>query len=128
MMMSNLGMQFYGRVTNFKTAEKVSKLFRKYDKVYTTTSRGNSQKSTDWFESTNTKTTSESIQQRDKIEAKEIVALRTGQFVGVNAEGNVRDFNEVFKFKNSSHYQLENFACLFISSPSTFSEKTCPLS
>lgn len=109
MIISNLGTAFYGRVTNVKTAERVSKMFGKYDKQITSTSKGTSQKNTDWFDSTDTKSTSTSVQERDRLKATEVIAFTTGQFAGINAEGNVREFNEVFQYKNTSTEKVEDF-------------------
>lgn len=107
MIISNLGTAFYGRVTNVKTAERVSKLFGKYDQMFTTGSQSNSRR-IDEFGGSVSRSESNTIQQRDRLTATDVINFSTGQFAGINAEGNIREFNDVFQYKNTSTEKLED--------------------
>lgn len=76
---SVLANQFYGKTTNIKTAERVSKLFGKYDKEMQSVSTP--QTSSFDFGSNRTTTVTSSLQQRPKVEPQEVVDLNTGQFL-----------------------------------------------
>lgn len=89
---SNLNNQFYGKASNYKTAERVSKMFGKEDRTFTTYSETDSAQG-------GSSGTSESIQQREKLPPDAIITLKQGQFVGVAVESN-KDF-----FKNYFPYQ-----------------------
>jgi hypothetical protein len=76
---SVLANQFYGKTTNIKTAERVSKLFGKFDKEMQSVSTP--QGSLFEFGSNRTPTITSSMQQRPRVEPQEVVDLNTGQFL-----------------------------------------------
>lgn len=85
---------FYGRVASSVTAEILSKQFGKYDKVYTTKSRGGKGLERHFMPNTNE---SESVQERDRIKASEFLQLQVGEFAGIAVESNKGHFKEFFK-------------------------------
>jgi len=84
---SNLATQFHGRTTNPRTAQHVSNLFGKDDVIYNTTSRGRHGSST-----------SESIQQRERVRAQDMTGLGAGEFKGlyVDDQGQSREVSTRF--------------------------------
>lgn len=91
--LSNLGNQFFGRITNGKTAEMVQNLFSKSDEVFTSKSvgTGTSGKFVHLGSSFNTGT-SESVQERNRVRISDLVNLNQGEFYGIIAEGTPREF------------------------------------
>jgi hypothetical protein len=89
MIISNLSNQFFGRTTNPKTAERVTRLFGKYDRAYETQSQQHSDHSSSIGRSYG-------IQQRDRLEAQEVMRFKTGEFAGLIAEGNQDEFRAQF--------------------------------
>jgi Type IV secretory system Conjugative DNA transfer len=89
MIISNLGTQFYGRTTNVTTAERASRLFGKHEVEFQSNSRG--MNVNDSGNSYNTGQ-SASYQQRDRIPAQEVLSFNTGQFCGIIADGNIKEF------------------------------------
>lgn len=75
--MSNLANQFWGKTTNPKTAEKVIKLFGKFDKVFETKSKGSS---TQGIKGSSNQSVSQTIQERDRIKITDIRDLDPGEF------------------------------------------------
>lgn len=100
-LISNLNNQFFGRVSHPKTAEHVSKLFGKHDEYFTTQSQSTGRSSNLGLGvgvgSNSGKTTSQTIQERERIKPQEVVNFNVGQFCGVLAEGMNREFNTQFK-------------------------------
>jgi type IV secretory pathway TraG/TraD family ATPase VirD4 len=93
--LSVLANQFFGKTTNPKTAERVSKLFGKYDKEMRSVSTP--QVSIFDFKNHKTKTVTSSTQQRARVEPQEVVDLSTGQFF----------FNLVESWKNTGKASLK---------------------
>lgn len=91
---SNLGNQFFGRTTNYKTAEMVQNLFSKYDEVFTSKSTGDGTngKLLMHLGSNTSSGTSENIQERNRVKISDIVNLGQGEFYGIIAEGSPREF------------------------------------
>ena len=90
---SNLGNQFFGRTTNYKTAEMVQNLFSKKDEVFTSKSTGDGTSGKFVHLGSNTSSgTSENIQERNRVKISDIVNLAQGEFYGIIAEGNPREF------------------------------------
>lgn len=90
---SNLGNQFFGRVTNGKTAEMVQNLFGKADKTFISKSDGAGTSGKFIHMGSNTNSgTSENIQERDRVKVNDLVNLSQGEFYGIIAEGNPREF------------------------------------
>lgn len=90
---SNLGNQFFGRVTNGKTAEMVKVLFSKEDRLFTNRNTGSGTSGTFvHIQSNDTKGKSETIQERDRVKVTDLINLEPGQFYGIIAEGKPREF------------------------------------
>ena len=90
---SNLGNQFFGRVTNGKTAEMVQKLFSKEDRVFINKSTGTGTGGTIIHtESNQNKGKSETIQERDRVKVSDLINLEPGEFYGIIAEGQPKEF------------------------------------
>lgn len=86
--LSNLGNQFYGRTTNPQTAQRVSQLFGKSDKLmqsdntnYNRTLLGNRRSGSG---------ESFSYQEREIVKVQEVATLETGSFYAILSEGAVR--------------------------------------
>lgn len=107
---SNLGNQFFGRTTNQNTAKMVQTIFSKEDRTFETSSFGSG--SSGEFVHLNTnknKGRNESIQERDRVKILDIIHLNPGEFYGINAEGNPREFiktqfiqNRINSFENQN--------------------------
>ncbi|WP_445711618.1 type IV secretory system conjugative DNA transfer family protein [Flavobacterium sp.] len=90
---SNLGNQFFGRITNGKTAEMVQNLFSKSDKVFVSKSEGTGTSGKVIHLGSNTNQgTSENIQERNRVKISDLVNLSQGEFYGIIAEGTPREF------------------------------------
>ncbi|OXA71748.1 hypothetical protein B0A67_10360 [Flavobacterium aquidurense] len=90
---SNLGNQFFGRTTNYKTAEMVQNLFSKKDEAFTSKSTGDGTSGKFIHLGSNTSSgTSENIQERNRVKISDIVNLAQGEFYGIIAEGSPREF------------------------------------
>ncbi|WP_130734470.1 type IV secretory system conjugative DNA transfer family protein [Flavobacterium sp. J27] len=90
---SNLGNQFFGRITNGKTAEMVQNLFSKTDKVFVSKSEGTGTSGKVIHLGSNTNQgTSENIQERNRVKISDLVNLSQGEFYGIIAEGTPREF------------------------------------
>jgi len=94
---SVLANQLFGKTTNPKTADRISRLYGRDDKEYWTESRSRSGLQ-------GTRSVSQSIQERANVKPQDIVNLETGQFYG----SLVDSWKNVFKvpFKEVS-YDLE---------------------
>lgn len=92
--LSNLGNQFYGRTTNPKTAERVSKVFGKSEKQIGTYTQGRSKNQSPLdFYSTSQNGHSITLQERDNVKVQDVAQLPTGSFYCILSEGNNRLFN-----------------------------------
>lgn len=100
---SNLGTQAYGRTTNPKTAERVSRLFGKEDREYRTNS-------VSYNEETTNISQSKSLQQRERLEAADVMRFQTGTFAGLVAEGCKTEFRNHFKAENSKAIPLDKIS------------------
>lgn len=113
MILANLGNQFWGRTTNTATAERVSKMFGKVDREYRSTTAGKSKSSqANIFKpSTHTKSTSESvsIQQRDKLEAQQVMRFGVGEFAGLVVEGGRPEFRSTFRAEPTKAVKIAPF-------------------
>lgn len=90
---SNLGNQFFGRVTNGKTAEMVKTLFSKEDRLFTNKNTGTGTSGTFVHMQSNDSTgKSETIQERDRVKVTDLINLEPGQFYGIIAEGKPKEF------------------------------------
>lgn len=79
--LSNLGNQFYGRTTNVQTAERVSKIFGKYDKR---------KRSISMEKGFLVKSTTESTQEADLVKVTDVLQTQTGSFYTLLSSGNQR--------------------------------------
>ena len=113
MILANLGNQFWGRTTNTATAERVSKMFGKIDKTYRSTTEGTSKSSplNIFKPSTRTTSTSESvsIQQRDKLEAQQVMRFGVGEFAGLVVESGRPEFRATFRAEPSKAVNIAPF-------------------
>ena len=90
---SNLGNQFFGRITNGKTAEMVQNLFSKKDEVFVSKNDGSGTSGQFVHLGSNTNAgTSEAVQERDRVKISDLVNLSQGEFYGIIAEGSPREF------------------------------------
>lgn len=90
---SNLGNQFFGRTTNYKTAEMVQNLFSKKDELFVSKNEGAGTSGRFVHLDNNSSAgTSENIQERHRVKINEIVNLSQGEFYGIIAEGSPREF------------------------------------
>ncbi|WP_076357725.1 type IV secretory system conjugative DNA transfer family protein [Chryseobacterium joostei] len=90
---SNLGNQFFGRVTNGRTAEMVAKLFSKEDRTYIGKNTGTGTSGQVIHTQSNQSSgMSESIQERDRVKVSDLINLNTGEFYGIIAEGQPKEF------------------------------------
>ena len=93
---SNLGSQFFGRVTNGKTAEMIQGLFSKADKIFVSRSEGSGTSGKFIHLGSNTNDgSSENIQERDRVKVNDLINLESGEFYGIIAEGTPREFLKV---------------------------------
>ena len=99
-LLSNCGNQFYGRTTNEKTADMLTKLAGKQDVTYTSKSSGTSSGENN---TSHSEGTTQSIQQRERITSSDILQLKPGEFVGMVAD------NELLPYFNKVQFaQIEN--------------------
>jgi type IV secretory pathway TraG/TraD family ATPase VirD4 len=96
--LANLGNQFYGRTTNPQTAQRVSQMFGKEDRLMASSSftKGNML--------TGTKASSSdsfSWQEKDLVKVQHVTNLNTGTFYAVLSEGSVKMGVEQFPLNKS---------------------------
>lgn len=90
---SNLGNQFFGRVTNGRTAEMVKNLFSKEDRVFINKNTGTGTSGTIIHtQSNDSSSKSETIQERDRVKVSDLINLNPGEFYGIIAEGQPKEF------------------------------------
>lgn len=91
--LANLGNQFFGRVTNGKTAEMVKNLFSKEDRIFINMNTGTGTGGTIVHTQSNqSKGKSETIQERDRVKVSDLINLEPGEFYGIIAEGKPKEF------------------------------------
>ncbi len=88
--LATLSTHLYGRVTDPGTAERYSKMFGTIEKVYTSSSR----KAGSWTSSGYTA----SLRDISKYKPELFHHLKTGEFIGVIADGNMPEINAKFDF------------------------------
>lgn len=106
-LISNLGNQFYGRTTNKETAERVVKMFGQREDVV----KMQSSKKRLWGAFYTNSGKSESIQKRDRVKIQQMTTLNAGQFAGILAEGNNKEFLEQIELQevpNASKKPFDN--------------------
>lgn len=82
--LSNLGNQFYGRTSNPDTAQRVSKLFGKVDRLMESTSANYTSGA---FKLKRGTSNSFSYQERDIVKPQDVTVLQTGSFYVLLSEG-----------------------------------------
>lgn len=87
---SNLGTQFYGRVSNQKTAEYISKLFGKDDVQMKSVSNSKSGLAK------SSHTVSYSMQERANVKPQDVLKFNSGTFVGTTVDSPTPIFKEQF--------------------------------
>lgn len=92
-MISNLGNQFYGRTVNERTAKMITNLFGKEDQIFRSVSTGESSAGGLLMDSQLSKSTStsESMQERDRVKISDVTNASPGVFYGVIAQGNKKE-------------------------------------
>lgn len=86
--LSNLGNQFYGRTTNPTTAQRVSQMFGKADKLMRTDSKNYDRSLVGEFRKGSGQ--SFSYQERDLVKIQDVATLPTGSFYTILSEGKER--------------------------------------
>lgn len=86
--------QLFGKTTNPKTAERISKLYGRIDTEYWTQSHSTSGS---FLKKSNSNSNTQSIQERPKVKPQEIVNLETGQFYGSLADSWKNEFKAYLK-------------------------------
>lgn len=86
--LSNLGNQFYGRTTNPQTAQRVSQIFGKSDKLMKTDSQNFNRSIIG--DMRNGRGESYAYQERDLVKVQEVATIETGSFYALLSEGDVR--------------------------------------
>ena len=86
--LSNLGNQFYGRTTNPETAQRVSSMFGKGDKLIQTV--GTNFQDKILFDKRAGRSESFTYQERDLVKAQDVAQLQTGSFYTIVSEGDVK--------------------------------------
>lgn len=86
--LSNLGNQFFGRTTNPETAQRVSSMFGKGDKLIQTV--GTSFQDKILYDKRAGRSESFTYQERDLVKAQDVAQLQTGSFFTIVSEGNVK--------------------------------------
>lgn len=114
-MVSVLANQFFGKTTNPKTAERISRMYGKYDQAFESVSRSSSASdtSTGYFtgSSTEGKTMSRSTswQERQRVKTQDLVNLDAGEFYGNLVESDMADFRVQFEMLKSAPREVEVF-------------------
>ena len=91
--LANLGNQFFGRVTNGKTAEMVQKIFSKEDRTFINKNTGTGTGGTIVHTQSNqSRGKSETIQERNRVKVSDLINLDPGEFYGIIAEGKPKEF------------------------------------
>lgn len=99
--------QLFGKTTNPKTAERISKLYGRVDTEYWTESHGTSGT---FLKKSNTSTRSQTIQERPKVKPQDIVNLETGQFYGSLSDSWKNEFRAFLKEMNYEVIPMPAFA------------------
>ena len=89
-LIGNLNYQLYGRLAHLETAEYVSRLMGREDKVITNSSQNQSRSSNSG--SSQTHGSSFSLQERFLLKPQEVMGLKVGEFVGVTVESGSSHF------------------------------------
>ncbi|WP_019991506.1 type IV secretory system conjugative DNA transfer family protein [Rudanella lutea] len=102
MILGSLSNQFFGRSTTPEVAERVSRMFGRYDQEYTGRSVSHSDNGTSFSQSRN-------VQQRDRLEAQAVMRFEQGEFAGILAEGSHAEFRRYFAAPDSQAQLIKPF-------------------
>lgn len=102
MILGSLSNQFFGRSTTPEVAERVSRMFGRYDQEYTGRTVNHSDNGTSYSQSRN-------VQQRDRLEAQAVMRFEQGEFAGIIAEGSHPEFRRYFAAPNSQAKPIQRF-------------------
>jgi len=108
--LSNLANQFWGKTTNPKTADKVVKLFGKYDKKFLTSSSGSS--SQGFLKGSTNKSTSETIQERNRVTITDIRDLVPGQFYASLVETQQNEWKYILDYQEYPDSPVPSFSSI----------------
>lgn len=115
--LSNLGNQFFGRTTNLQTAQRVSQIFGKADKLMVTES--DNYERNIFRERRKGSGKSYANQERDLVKVQDVTTLNTGDFYTILSEGKTRQGlssisidksfsqGEILPFKGVTDWDLE---------------------
>jgi type IV secretory pathway TraG/TraD family ATPase VirD4 len=115
--LSNLGNQFFGRTTNLQTAQRVSQIFGKADKLMVTES--DNYERNIFRERRKGSGKSYANQERDLVKVQDVTTLNTGDFYTILSEGKTRQGlssisidksflkSEILAFKGVTDWDLE---------------------
>ncbi len=95
-LLANFGNQFFGRVSHPKTAEHVSRIFGKEDQHFTSTSETLGPSGLFHDPLLMSSSTSQSVQQRDRLRVQDMTTMAPGDFVGLVVESNIPEFQGKF--------------------------------
>lgn len=91
-LLANFGNQFFGRVSHPKTAEHVSRMFGKMDQEFTSTSETTDPGGLILRNIVTARSTSQGVQQRDRVKVQDVALLPPGQFIGMVVESPLPEF------------------------------------
>lgn len=103
MILGALSNQFYGRTTSPETAGRVSRMFGRYDQEFTGRSVTHTEQGASYGQS-------QSVQQRDRLDAATVMRFAPGEFAGVLAEGEPAEFHRQLVAPRSQAHELDAFA------------------
>ncbi len=97
----------YGKTTNHRSMERITKMFGRRDETYLTRSHGTTTPSLfSRSGGSNSSNIGESIQERDRVKMQDIKDMRSGELIGFLAEGNTVEFKcRVKEFKEEQPIQ-----------------------
>ncbi|MBC3794979.1 type IV secretory system conjugative DNA transfer family protein [Spirosoma utsteinense] len=99
-LVANLSNQFWGRVGQKDTAQYVTELWGKHEVLQTTKGRSKSQNGVTIFNPVSySKSISESLQERQRIQINDVTELSEGEFLGQLVESDYSSFKAQFKYQ-----------------------------
>lgn len=101
MILESLSNHFFGHSTTPEVAERVSWMFGRYDQEFTGRSVSQSYSGISY---------SQSVQQREWLEAQAVLRFEQGEFAGILAEGSHAEFKQYFAAPESQAQSIEPFA------------------
>lgn len=106
-LIGSLGNMFYGMVNDAKTAEEVSKIFGKREKVMESINTGQNVSSND---TSANKGINRSLQEKDLLRVSDVMTLKMGEFVGkVTNSGTPLFRGQIVANKTPGYYPIKSF-------------------